>query len=84
MNLQSTGLIREYGPVLSAAATAKLLGFSNLGALRQARARGRLPIPMFNIERRRGWFASTAIVAAWIERTTNAPSATGETTVDEN
>jgi hypothetical protein len=62
-------LMQEYGPFLPASATAKLLGFNSTDALRQARVRQRLPVPMFAIEGRRGWFASTTAVAAWIEET---------------
>jgi hypothetical protein len=70
-------LMREHGPLLPASLAAKLLGFKSTDALRQARLRQRLPVPMFLIEGRRGWFASTAAVAAWIEQTV-APSANKE------
>lgn len=62
-------LIREYGPLLSGSAAAKLLGFGTADALRQARLRRRVPVPMFAVEGRRGWFASTIAVATWIEKT---------------
>lgn len=62
-------LMREHGPLLSASVVAKLLGFKNPDGLRQARYRQRLPVPMFTIEGRRGWYASTETVAAWIDRT---------------
>lgn len=59
-------LIQEHGLVLSASTTAKLLGYRT-DALRQARCRNLLPILMFEIEGRRGWFASTREVANWID-----------------
>ena len=62
-------LLREHGPLLSAPVMAKILGFSNTDALRQARLQQRLPVPMFAIQGRRGWFASTSAVGEWIERT---------------
>ena len=62
-------LLRVHGPLLSAPAMAKILGFSNTDALRQARLQKRLPVPMFAIQGRRGWFASTLAVGEWIERT---------------
>lgn len=65
-------LMQEHGPLLPAAATAKLLGFNSTDALRQARIRQRLPVPMFAVEGRRGWFASTMAVATWIEKTLNS------------
>lgn len=60
-------LMQEYGPLLPASAAMKLLGYSSTNALRQARLRRRLPIPMFKIAGRRGWFASTSEVASWID-----------------
>ncbi|HET7332905.1 hypothetical protein [Dyella sp.] len=57
----------EYGPLLDAAATAKALGFKSQDALRQARRDGRLPISMFRLPGRRGWFASTQAVIEWID-----------------
>jgi hypothetical protein len=57
----------EYGPLLDAAATAKALGFRSQDALRQARRDGRLPIVMFRLPGRRGWFASTQAVIDWID-----------------
>lgn len=64
-----TWLFREHGAILSAATTARLLGFKSVDSLRQARRAKRLPIPMFEIEGRRGWFSSTRDVALWLERT---------------
>lgn len=61
--------LREYGPLLSSSQAAKLLGYRNSEALRQARIGHRLPVPMFRISNRRGWFAATEVVARWIEAT---------------
>lgn len=60
-------MVQEYGPLLDAAATAKFMRFRSVDALRQARRDGRLSVPMFKIDGRRGWFASTSVVAAWLE-----------------
>lgn len=57
----------EHGALLDASATAKALGFRSMDALRQARRDGRLPIPMFQIPGRRGWFASTQAVIEWLD-----------------
>lgn len=59
-------LFLEYGPLLDAAATAKAMGFRTSDALRQARRDGRLAISMFKIPGRRGWFAATETVVAWL------------------
>lgn len=61
-------LLDEHGPLMNAAAAAKILGFKNTDALRTARNERRLPVPMFTIPGRRGWFASTEAVGAWLER----------------
>jgi hypothetical protein len=59
-------LIREFGVVVTSAQTAHLLGFTNLNALAKARERGALPIQMFRIPHRKGWFAETTAIAAWL------------------
>lgn len=54
---------------MSASETARVMGFSSTEALAKARLAGRLPIEMFKLPGRRGWFASTASVRAWLEQT---------------
>lgn len=54
-------------PILSASETARLMGFSTSAALAKARLAGRLPIEMFQLPGRRGWFASTQQVREWLE-----------------
>jgi hypothetical protein len=54
-------------PVLSGAETARLLGFPTTEALYKARQAGRLPISMFRLPGRRGWFASTPAVREWLQ-----------------
>jgi hypothetical protein len=61
-----TLLIREFGVVVSSAEAARLLGFRNTDALAKARGRGLLPIHMFRIPHRKGWFAETAAIAEWL------------------
>lgn len=53
-------------PILSAAETARLLGYPSTGALAKARQAGRLPFEMFQVPGRRGWFAATPVVRAWL------------------
>lgn len=55
-------------PILTAAETARLLGYPSTGALAKARQTGRLPIEMFQVPGRRGWFASTSVVRAWLQK----------------
>ena len=54
-------------PILSAAEAARAMGFPSSEALSKARQTGRLPIPMFQIPGRRGWFAARHVVKAWLE-----------------
>ena len=62
-------------PFLSAADTARLMGFPSREALSKARAAGRLPIRMFKLPGRRGWFASRQQVCAWVEAFLNEEDA---------
>jgi len=59
--------LREFGPLLTSSQAAKLLGYRDAEALRQARLANRLPVPLFKIDGRRRWYASTAAVAGWLE-----------------
>jgi len=61
-------------PLMSAAETARVMGFTSTEALAKARLTGRLPIDMFKLPGRRGWFASTTSVRAWLERTLEMPT----------
>lgn len=54
-------------PLMSGADTARIMGFSSTQALYKARQRGQLPINLFHIEGRRGWFAATSAVRDWLE-----------------
>lgn len=54
-------------PVLSGQETARIMGFPTTEALYKARQAGRLPIELFRLPGRRGWFAATAAVKAWLE-----------------
>lgn len=70
-------LVRECGAVLDTATTARLMGYRSVEALRQARLQKRLPIEMFRIPHRRGWFASADAVARWlatVEQSTQQPT----------
>lgn len=54
-------------PILTAAETARVLGYPSTGALAKARQSGRLPIEMFQVPGRRGWFAATSVVRTWLQ-----------------
>lgn len=61
-------LTSQYGPLLDAKSLCKLLYFPSVAALNAARARGRIPFALAEIEGRRGFFARTEDVAMYLER----------------
>jgi hypothetical protein len=61
-------LHERHGPMLGGAALCRALGFPTAAAMRQAVSRGRMPVPLFDIENRRGRFALTRDVARWLAR----------------
>lgn len=54
-------------PILSGAETARIMGFPTTEALYKARQAGRLPIELFQLPGRRGWFAATQSVREWLQ-----------------
>jgi hypothetical protein len=64
----SANLTARYGNVLGASALAKELGYRSSAAFYQARVRGTVPIPIFQIKSRRGYFALTRDVALWLSQ----------------
>lgn len=57
-----------YGPLLGGRALCKALGLASSAALRQAKRRGQIGVPLFMLPNRRGWFALTRDVADWLDR----------------
>jgi hypothetical protein len=55
--------------ILTSTATSRVMGFGSLAALLRARREGRLPISMFQIAGRQGWYARTSDVRAWLKAT---------------
>lgn len=58
----------QHGPLLSGPPLYRALGLPSAAAFRQAASRGQLPVPIFAIPNRRGRFALTRDVAAWLAR----------------
>lgn len=61
-------LERRYGPLLTGASLRQALGYPSAAAYRQARRRQQLPVTVFCLPNRRGSFALTLEVAAWLAR----------------
>jgi len=59
-------LTSRYGPMVSNDNLRIVLGYSSKEAFRQALSRKTIPIPVFEIENRRGKFALTKDIASWI------------------
>lgn len=59
-------LVERYGHVIGGGDLRELLGFRTAAAMQRAMRQGLLKAPVFRIEGRRGLFALTAEVAAWL------------------
>lgn len=59
-------LIEIYGPVLGGVELRRALGFKSVSSFNRAVALGRVSIPFFAMEGRRGRFARTSAVAEWL------------------
>jgi hypothetical protein len=55
-----------HGPLLGGPKLIAALGLASAAALRQARRRGSVAVPVFTLPKRRGFFALTRDVAAWL------------------
>lgn len=61
-------LVTGSGPFLSGTALWRSLGYPSSAAFRQAKARGKLEVKVFNLPQRRGTFAFTREVADWLRK----------------
>lgn len=62
-------LVSTYGHILDSKALCQILCFPSIAALNVARARGRLPFKVVELEGRRGVFARTVEVANFLDAT---------------
>ncbi|WP_313206943.1 hypothetical protein [Stenotrophomonas sp.] len=65
--LQRT-LFQEYGPLIGPEHLPKVLCYRSVSAFRQAMNRNTLPVRVFSVEGRKGKFAFSTDVAAWLEQ----------------
>ena len=61
-------LLRLYGPVLHGKNLREALGYETRDSFRQAVTRKVVPVPLFDIEHRRGKFALSKDVAAYLAK----------------
>lgn len=59
-------LYGKHGPLMGAVDLRQALGFSTQESFRQAAVRNKVGLPVFSIPGRRGKFAHTSDVAAWL------------------
>lgn len=60
------GLALRYGPLLTMADVSRVLRYPSVQAVQKARLRGSLPIKMFRMPPRRGWFVSSHSLAEFL------------------
>lgn len=60
-------LTTEFGPLIGGADLWKTMGFKSQGAFKRAQRNGLLGIKVFEIQNRKGLFALTHELAAWID-----------------
>lgn len=60
-------LLAEHGELMSGRAIQSLLKYPSDRAFRRAVAAGIVPVPVFRLPGRMGWFARTDQIGAWLE-----------------
>lgn len=60
-------LLAEHGELMSGQAIQSLLKYPSDRAFRRAVAAGSVPVPVFRLLGRMGWFAKTQHVGEWLE-----------------
>lgn len=58
----------NHGPLITGNALVSALGLRSGAALRQARRRGQIAVPLFTVPHRRGLFALSRDIADWLAR----------------
>jgi len=59
-------LLARHGPLIGGQELAKVMNFKNMAAFRQALRRGTIPVRVFELPGRRGKFAMTQDLVAWL------------------
>ena len=75
-------LTDRHGPMVPSSVLARLLGYASPEAFRQAVTRKTIPVPIFKIKNRRGYFALTKDIANWLAIQRNGASDQSVTSED--
>lgn len=67
----SERLHSQHGPLMTGSSLWRALGYKSSASFRQAKVRNTVCIRVFNLPGRRGIYAFTKDVAAWLERLEN-------------
>lgn len=59
-------LLKTWGPIVGGTDLARILGFRTAAAFRQAKATGRLPVPVFKLVGRKETYAFVKDIALWL------------------
>jgi hypothetical protein len=59
-------LLKLHGPIMTGAHLLKALGYVSQEALRQSMVRDTVPVPIFKMEKRRGYFVLVKDVASYL------------------
>lgn len=70
-------LLRRYGTLLPGSALASELGYPSARAYQQAVTRRTVPVPVFQVARRRGTFALAKDVAEWVAQQRHGANGAG-------
>lgn len=65
-NSLAAQLLDRYGPMLGGRDLYAALGFKSYAAFHRSKQRGEIGVIVFSLTGRRGWFALTTDVAAWL------------------
>lgn len=66
LTLEEARLVACHGDLMDGRALTALFKFSSSRSFRRSAAKGLLPVSVFRMPGRRGWFARTRDVAAWL------------------
>jgi len=61
-------LLSKHGPLITGQDLWSTIGFTSAAAFRQAKAQGRIEVPVFSLPNRRGTYAFTKHIADWLRK----------------